>query len=133
MLATTEQTFYLRALTESATHEWYDLLFNNIHTSRTLIHGRQINLNDFPGNLICLFNTLFFFVLEGCWDVNVCLRPKFYRKHMDSQVTNLCAIDKKALGRKRLCFFHNAVVLIQMHTEPGAITSRIEEDPNVSI
>jgi hypothetical protein len=68
--------------------------------------------------------------LENTWDVNVTFRPKVYRKALEKKVTNLIEKDMRAFGRKRLCFFPHAVVLVQMHSEPGDLATHIEDNPD---
>lgn len=115
MLVTSEQTYYLRAVNDVTTDEWHTLLLNNTHASRRLLHGRQIEHKDFPENI---------------WDVVVTQRPKVYRKFIDTQMQNLCTKEKRAYGPKRLCFFPHAIVLLQMHTEPGDLVSSAGRDPD---
>ncbi|KAI6191699.1 PH domain-containing protein [Aphelenchoides bicaudatus] len=115
MLVTPEQTFYLRATTDISTHDWHAFLSSAMHTARSLSQGRQVNHHDFP---------------ENTWDVTVLAKNKFY-KNTDAPMSNLCVKEKRASGRKRLCFFSHALVLLQMHTEPTNITSKIEQDPDL--
>ncbi|KAI6173396.1 PH domain-containing protein [Aphelenchoides besseyi] len=111
-LINAERTFFLRGVDDHETIQWNDLIFKHIHVSRSIVLGRDISTQDFPA---------------ACWDVDVSQRPRFARS-TQSQNLNLCTKEKRAIGRKRLCFFAHSVVLLQMHSEPGELARKLDNE-----
>lgn len=125
-LLTPDQTFFFRAADPEATRLWLSIFFNAVQTSRIFVAGKSVPRDQLPGECAAPARP-FPPPAEHAWDVKVPERPKNGRDSYPNCL-NLASTEEALLGKKRLCLYREALVLVELGQEPVDLHKRLDPE-----